>query len=122
MYVTGGLGAAHGIEGFDVAYALPNDAYAETCAAIANVYWNHRMFLLHGESKYMDVLERTLYNGLMSGLSLEGDKFFYPNPLVFDGKKSLIKELLVVARGLIVHVVLQIFQDSCLRFRVMCMQ
>ncbi|MBB6003741.1 glycoside hydrolase family 127 protein [Arcicella rosea] len=88
MYVTGGLGAAHGIEGFDVAYALPNDAYAETCAAIANVYWNHRMFLLHGESKYMDVLERTLYNGLMSGLSLEGDKFFYPNPLVFDGKEK----------------------------------
>ena len=88
MYITGGLGAEHGNEGFDVAYALPNDAYAETCAAIANVYWNHRMFLLHGDSKYMDVLERTLYNGLMSGLSLDGQKFFYPNPLVFDGKEK----------------------------------
>ncbi len=86
MYVTGGLGAGRGIEGFDVAYALPNDAYAETCAAIANVYWNHRMFLLHGHAKYIDVLERSLYNGLIVGLSLEGDKFFYPNPLVFDGK------------------------------------
>ncbi|MEM7374775.1 MAG: beta-L-arabinofuranosidase domain-containing protein [Bacteroidota bacterium] len=86
MYVTGGLGAGHGIEGFDVPYSLPNDAYAETCAAIANVYWNHRMFLLHGDAKYMDVLERSLYNGLMAGLSLEGDKFFYPNPLVFDGE------------------------------------
>lgn len=85
MYITGGLGAGHGIEGFDVAYSLPNDAYAETCAAIANVYWNHRMFLLHGDSKYIDVLERSLYNGLMAGLSLEGDKFFYPNPLVFNG-------------------------------------
>ncbi|MDH3242987.1 MAG: glycoside hydrolase family 127 protein [Saprospiraceae bacterium] len=88
MYVTGGLGAGHGIEGFDVAYALPNDAYAETCAAIANVYWNHRMFLLHGDSKYIDVLERSLYNGLIAGLSLEGDKFFYPNPLVFDGESN----------------------------------
>lgn len=88
MYVTGGLGAGHGIEGFDVAYSLPNDAYAETCAAIANVYWNHRMFLLHGDAKYMDVLERSLYNGLMAGLSLEGDKFFYPNPLVFDGEST----------------------------------
>ncbi len=88
MYITGGLGAGHGIEGFDVAYALPNDAYAETCAAIANVYWNHRMFLLHGDAKYIDVLERSLYNGLIAGLSLEGDKFFYPNPLVFDGKSQ----------------------------------
>lgn len=88
MYITGGLGAGHGIEGFDVAYSLPNDAYAETCAAIANVYWNHRMFLLHGDSKYIDVLERSLYNGLIAGLSLKGDKFFYPNPLVFDGKSE----------------------------------
>ena len=86
MYITGGLGSGHNIEGFDVAYSLPNDAYAETCAAIANVYWNHRMFLLHGDSKYIDVLERSLYNGLMAGLSLDGDKFFYPNPLVFDGE------------------------------------
>lgn len=88
MYVTGGLGAGNGIEGFDEAYKLPNDAYAETCAAIANVYWNHRMFLLHGDSKYIDVLERTLYNGLIVGLSLEGNKFFYPNPLEFDGERK----------------------------------
>lgn len=86
LYVTGGLGAGNGIEGFDVDYALPNDAYAETCAAIANVYWNHRMFLAHGDSKYIDVLERSLYNGLIAGLSLDGDKFFYPNPLVFNGE------------------------------------
>ncbi len=85
LYITGGLGAGNGIEGFDKDYVLPNDAYAETCAAIANVYWNHRMFLLHGEAKYIDVLERTLYNGLIAGLSMEGDKFFYPNPLEFNG-------------------------------------
>ncbi len=85
LYITGGLGAGNGIEGFDEAYKLPNESYTETCASIANVYWNHRMFLLSGESKYIDVLERTLYNGLISGLSLEGDKFFYPNPLAFDG-------------------------------------
>ncbi len=88
MYITGGLGAAHGIEGFDKDYVLPNDAYAETCAAIANVYWNHRMFLLHGDAKYIDVLERSLYNGVLPGLSLDGGKFFYPNPLVFDGKAN----------------------------------
>lgn len=86
LYITGGLGAGNGIEGFDDNYILPNDAYAETCAAIANVYWNHRMFLLHGEAKYIDVLERSLYNNLISGLSLEGDKFFYPNPLAFNGE------------------------------------
>lgn len=85
LYITGGLGAGNGIEGFDEAYKLPNESYTETCASIANVYWNHRMFLLTGESKYIDVLERTLYNGLISGLSLDGDKFFYPNPLAFDG-------------------------------------
>ncbi len=88
LYITGGLGAGNGIEGFDVAYALPNDAYAETCAAIANVYWNHRMFLLHGDSKYMDILERSLYNGLIVGLSMKGDEFFYPNPLEFDGERK----------------------------------
>lgn len=53
-------------------------AYAETCAAIANVYWNMRMFALHGDAKYIDVLERTLYNGLISGVSLSGDHFFTP--------------------------------------------
>jgi DUF1680 family protein len=82
MYLTGGLGATGSWEGFLGNYDLPNaSAYNETCASIANVFWNHRMFLLKGEGKYIDVLERTLYNALLSGISLEGDKFFYPNPL-----------------------------------------
>ncbi len=82
LYLTGGLGATGSWEGFGPNYDLPNaSAYNETCASIANVYWNHRMFLLKGESKYIDILERTLYNALLSGISLSGDKFFYPNPL-----------------------------------------
>ncbi len=82
LYITGGIGATGAGEAFGDAYQLPNmSAYAETCAAIGNVYWNNRMFLLHGDSKYIDVLERTLYNGLLSGVSLSGDRFFYPNPL-----------------------------------------
>jgi DUF1680 family protein len=82
LYITGGIGATNAGEAFGDPYQLPNmSAYAETCAAIANVYWNSRMFLLHGDSKYIDVLERTLYNGLLSGVSLSGDRFFYPNPL-----------------------------------------
>ena len=82
LYITGGIGATNNGEAFGDAYELPNmSAYAETCAAIANVYWNSRMFLLHGDAKYIDVLERTLYNGLLSGVSLTGNRFFYPNPL-----------------------------------------
>lgn len=82
LYITGGIGATGAGEAFGEAYHLPNmSAYAETCAAIANIYWNSRMFQLHGDAKYMDVLERTLYNGLLSGISLSGDRFFYPNPL-----------------------------------------
>jgi DUF1680 family protein len=83
LYITGGIGATGNAgEAFGDAYQLPNmSAYAETCAAIGNVYWNNRMFLLHGDSKYIDVLERTLYNGLLSGVSLSGNRFFYPNPL-----------------------------------------
>lgn len=87
IYITGGIGATNHGEAFGDAYNLPNmSAYAETCAAIANVYWNIRMFLLHGDSKYIDVLERTLYNGLLSGVSLSGDHFFYPNPLESMGQ------------------------------------
>lgn len=87
LYLTGGIGATGAGEAFGGNYELPNlTAYNETCAAIGNVYWNHRLFLLHGEAKYIDVLERTLYNGLISGVSLEGDKFFYPNPLESDGR------------------------------------
>jgi len=85
-YVTGGIGSVPHIEGFGEAYALPNDsAYCETCAAIGNVYWNHRLFLLHGEARYIDVMERSLYNGLASGVSLDGMSFFYGNPLQSKG-------------------------------------
>jgi DUF1680 family protein len=87
LYVTGGIGSRHEGEAFGDDYELPNaTAYNETCAAIGNVFWNHRLFLLHGDAKYIDVLERTLYNGLLSGISLSGDRFFYPNPLESDGK------------------------------------
>jgi DUF1680 family protein len=87
LYVTGGIGAIHEGEAFGADYELPNlTAYNETCAAIGNVFWNYRLFLLHGDAKYIDVLERTLYNGLISGVSLKGDTFFYANPLSSDGK------------------------------------
>ncbi len=87
MYVTGGVGAAGEIEGFGPAYALPNaSAYCETCAAIGSVLWNWRMFLLEGDSRYVDVLERTLYNGFLSGVGMSGDLFFYPNPLESAGQ------------------------------------
>jgi DUF1680 family protein len=87
LYITGGIGARHDGESFGNNYELPNlTSYNETCAAIGNIYWNHRMFLLHGEAKYIDVLERTLYNGMISGVSLEGNSFFYPNCLESDGK------------------------------------
>ncbi|MBQ9558485.1 MAG: glycoside hydrolase family 127 protein [Bacteroidaceae bacterium] len=86
FYINGGIGARHSGEAFGANYELPNkEAYCETCAAIANVYWNWRMFLLHGESKYYDVLERSLYNGVISGINLAGNRFFYPNPLASDG-------------------------------------
>jgi DUF1680 family protein len=82
MYITGGIGATGGNEGFSHPYVLPNlSAYCETCAAIANALWNERMFLYHGDAKYLDVLERVIYNGFLSGVSMAGDKFFYPNPL-----------------------------------------
>ncbi len=87
MHLTGGIGASRHGEAFGKDYELPNKtAYLETCAAIANALFNHRMFLLHGDGKYIDVLERTIYNGFLSGISLSGDRFFYPNPLASDGK------------------------------------
>lgn len=86
MYVTGGIGAKHEGEAFGDNYELPNlTAYNETCASIGDVYWNHRLHNLSGEVKYFDVIERTLYNGLISGLSLDGTHFFYPNALESDG-------------------------------------
>ena len=90
MFLTGGVGARDTSEGFGDAYELPNAAaYAETCAAIGNALWNQRLFLLHGESKYVDVLERVMYNGLISGVALDGMSFFYQNPLESDGKTKL---------------------------------
>ena len=87
LYITGGIGATNNGEAFGKNYELPNmSAYCETCAAIGNVYVNYRLFLLHGNSKYYDVLERTLYNGLISGVSLQGNGFFYPNPLESMGQ------------------------------------
>lgn len=89
MYITGGIGSTNDGEAFGANYELPNaTAYNETCAAIGMVYVNHRLFLLHGDSKYYDVLERTLYNGLISGVSLEGDAFFYPNPLKVNKERK----------------------------------
>ncbi|MBC7187750.1 MAG: glycoside hydrolase family 127 protein [Calditrichaeota bacterium] len=86
LAITGGVGARHYGESFGDDYELPNkEAYNETCAAIAHALWNHRMFLLHGDAKYIDVLERVLYNGFLSGVALGGDLFFYPNPLASDG-------------------------------------
>ncbi|WCJ60344.1 glycoside hydrolase family 127 protein [Fontisphaera persica] len=86
LHLTGGIGARPEGEAFGDKYELPNKtAYLETCAAIANALWNHRMFLLHGDAKYMDVLERVIYNGFLSGVAFSGDRFFYPNPLEADG-------------------------------------
>ncbi|HEY4784494.1 MAG TPA: glycoside hydrolase family 127 protein, partial [Bacteroidales bacterium] len=87
FYITGGIGARHDGERFGDNYELPNlTAYNETCAAIANVYWNYRMFLLHGDAKYIDVMERSLYNNVIAGVGLDGKTFFYPNPLECDLK------------------------------------
>ncbi len=89
MYLTGGIGSQSGGESFGGDYELPNaSAYCETCAAIANAFWNHRMFLLTGEAKYLDVLERVLYNGIISGIGLSGNEFFYSNPLTSYGQNK----------------------------------
>jgi DUF1680 family protein len=87
LSLTGAVGARHQGEAFGDDYELPNmTAYNETCAAIGNIFWNYRLFLLDGQAKYYDVLERTLYNGFLSGISLEGNSFFYMNPLESDGQ------------------------------------
>jgi uncharacterized protein len=86
MYLTGGIGPSGHNEGFTEDYDLPNlSAYCETCASVGMVFWNSRMNRLTGESKYVDILERSLYNGALDGLSLSGDRFFYENPLASDG-------------------------------------
>jgi DUF1680 family protein len=86
MYLTGGIGAQARNEGFGVDYDLPNeDAYSETCASVGMVFWNQRMHMLSGDGKYVDILERSLYNAALDGLSLSGDRFFYGNPLASTG-------------------------------------
>lgn len=86
MHITGGLGAVHGIEGFGPEYELPNkEAYNETCAAVGNVMFNHRLFLRHRDAKYMDVAEIALFNNSLAGMNLNGNEFFYVNPLEADG-------------------------------------
>ena len=88
MHINGGLGAVPGIEGFGPAYDLPNlNTYDETCAAVGNVFFNYRMFLMSGEAKYVDVAEVALYNNVLAGVNLEGNKFFYVNVLEADGKR-----------------------------------
>lgn len=87
LYLTGGIGATGSGEAFGRDFELPNmTAYNETCAAIGNDYWNYRLFLLHADARYIDVMERALYNGLISGVSLDGKSFFYPNPLESKGQ------------------------------------
>ena len=88
MYVTGGLGSEGRTEAFGDDYALPNRAYAETCASVGGLLWHHRMFLREGDAAYYDTFERTLYNGYLSGVSLAGNSFFYQNPLVSDGTRE----------------------------------
>ena len=87
MYITGGIGSSGSNEGFSTDYDLPNEnAYCETCASVGMVFWNQRMNLLTGDSKFIDVLEKSLYNGALDGLSLSGDRFFYGNPLASRGQ------------------------------------
>jgi DUF1680 family protein len=89
MYITGGIGSSGNNEGFSTDYDLPNEqAYCETCASVGMVFWNQRMNALTGESEYIDVLEKSLYNGALDGLSLSGDHFFYGNPLASTGKNG----------------------------------
>ncbi len=87
IYITGGIGALHEGEAFGANYQLPNmSAYNETCASVGEDFWNQRLFLLHGDARYVDLFEKTLYNGLLSGVSLDGETYFYPNPLASNGQ------------------------------------
>jgi DUF1680 family protein len=85
LSLTGGVGALRAGEAYGADYELPDDCYNETCAAVAFMQWNHRMFLSTGDAKYMDVFERAAFNGFLSGVSVSGDRFFYSNPLAYDG-------------------------------------
>jgi len=86
MYLTGGIGSIRQQEKFGAAYELPNvSSWHETCASYGNVVWNHRLFLLHRDARYIDTMERVLYNGFLAGVSLKGDRFFYQNVLMSYG-------------------------------------
>ncbi len=117
MHITGGLGAVHGIEGFGGEYELPNEeAYNETCAAVGNVLFNHRLFLEHKDAKYMDVAEVALFNNSLAGMNLNGNRFFYVNPLESDGVSPFNQgKPLAVPLGLIPPVALLIWRDYYLR-------
>ncbi len=94
LALTGGIGARHDGEAFGADYELPNlTAYNETCAAQANILWNHRLFLLTGEAKHIDILERALYNGFLSGVGMDGQSFYYVNPLACDGEYRFNREI-----------------------------
>jgi uncharacterized protein len=89
MYITGGIGSTGGTEGFTQAYDLPNEnAYAETCAAIGEAFWGHRLNMLYSDAQYADIMERVLYNNVLAGASLDGTKFFYTNALASSGNIS----------------------------------
>ena len=123
LYVQGGAGAIPSGERYGDDYELPNTtAYNETCAAIANVFWNERMFVLHGDSKYIDVLEKILYNGLISGIGLDGKSFFYTNAMQIQNGFYPSSMEPDVQAGLIAPAVQQILQDCCLQYPVMYMR
>lgn len=112
MHINGGLGAVPGIEGFGPDYELPNkNTYDETCAAVGNVLFNYRMFLASKDAKYLDVAEIALYNNVLAGVNLEGNKFFYVNVLEADGKKLSITVGQDVPPGSAPHVVRLILPD-----------
>ncbi|MFC1960903.1 glycoside hydrolase family 127 protein [Chloroflexota bacterium] len=111
LALTGGIGARHHGEAFGDNYELPNlTAYNETCAAIGSIFWNHRLFLLSGQAETYDIIERTLYNGFLSGISLAGDTFFYVNPLAWDGQYPFNNEQTTTRQPL---VWLLLLPDKC---------
>ncbi len=92
MYITGGVGSVSSIEGFDKDFRLKiEDSYSETCAAIANIMWNWRMFLITGKVKYNELIERLLYNAMLVGQSLDGRRYFYSNPLLSRGEHARVE-------------------------------
>ena len=114
IYITGGIGSGSHGEAFGKDYEIPNlTAYNETCAAIANAFWNHRMFLLHEDAKYVDVLERVIYNGFLSGISYSGNRFSIPT-IAFDGGRKFNQEPPRAKPGLIAPAALLISPDLSL--------